>query len=212
MEIGCGTGDNAIWLAQQHFQVTGTDAAEAAIDKAKEKAAGAGVECDFKVLDFFKVDIDGAPFGFIFDRGCFHSFSSDDERSLFARRVALHLEDNGLWLTLAGNADEHRKAPGPPQRSAAEIVRAVEPYFMILSLTSSHFGSNHPKPPRAWRCVMQKRTVDMDDRLDISNHYLFSFYHCAPESLFYLRISPVNVDIGLLQGHQADLDGGVDLR
>jgi 2-polyprenyl-3-methyl-5-hydroxy-6-metoxy-1,4-benzoquinol methylase len=25
LDIGCGTGDNSIWLAQKHFQVTGTD-------------------------------------------------------------------------------------------------------------------------------------------------------------------------------------------
>ena len=23
LEVGCGTGDNAIWLAQQHFDLTG---------------------------------------------------------------------------------------------------------------------------------------------------------------------------------------------
>jgi hypothetical protein len=36
-------------------------------------------------------------------------------------------------------------------------VSAVEPYFEIISLISSHFGSNRPTPPRAWRCLMQKR-------------------------------------------------------
>ena len=28
LEIGCGTGDNAIWLSQQNFQVVGIDASE----------------------------------------------------------------------------------------------------------------------------------------------------------------------------------------
>ena len=31
LDIGCGTGDNSIWLAQKHFQVTGTDISEIAI-------------------------------------------------------------------------------------------------------------------------------------------------------------------------------------
>ena len=73
--------------------------------------------------------------------------------------VAAHLEEAGLWLTIVGNTDEHRQSPGPPQRTAVDIALAVEPYLEVLSLTSSHFGSNRPNPPRAWRCLMQKRHV-----------------------------------------------------
>ena len=39
LDIGCGTGDNSIWLAQQGFSVTGTDVADVALTKAREKAA-----------------------------------------------------------------------------------------------------------------------------------------------------------------------------
>ena len=117
------------------------------------------MECDFKIADFLNDEIEGAPFGFAFDRGCFHSFSSEDDRERVAQNVAAHLEETGLWLTLVGNADEDRKGPGPPQRTARDIVLAVEPYFEILSLISSHFGSNRPNAPRAWRCLMVKRHV-----------------------------------------------------
>lgn len=159
LDIGCGTGDNSVWLAQNRFQVIGADASDIAIAKAREKASKANVTCDFVLVDFLKGRIDGAPFGFVFDRGCFHSFDSEDDRRRFAQNVAAHLEDAGLWLTLVGNADEHRQGPGPPQRTARDIVWAVEPYFEILSLQSSCFESNRPNPPRAWRCLMQKRHV-----------------------------------------------------
>jgi SAM-dependent methyltransferase len=151
LDVGCGTGDNSIWLAQNCFQVIGTDTSDIAIERAKEKASKANVE--------FKNKIQGAPFGFVFDRGCFHSFSSEDDRRWFAQNAANHLDEAGLWLTIVGNADEDRQGPGPPQRTAGDIVLAVEPYFEILSLQSSHFGSNRPNPPRAWRCLMQKRRV-----------------------------------------------------
>ncbi|MGP8152581.1 MAG: class I SAM-dependent methyltransferase [Smithella sp.] len=159
LDLGCGTGDNSIWLAQNHFQVTGTDTSDIAIEKAKEKASHASVKCDFLLADFFKNKVEGAPFGFVFDRGCFHVFGSQDDRRRFVQNVVDHLEEDGLWLTIVGNADEHRQSPGPPQRTATDIVLAVEPYFNILSLMSSHFGSNSPNPPRAWRCLMQKRHV-----------------------------------------------------
>lgn len=157
LDIGCGTGDNSIWLAQNHFQVTGTDISEIAIKKAKEKASKNDVKCTFIVVDFIIDRIEGAPFGFVFDRGCFHTFDSDEERKKFAENVAACLEKNGLWLSLIGSADEQRQGPGPPQRTANDIVVAVEPYFEILSLASSHFGSNRQNPPKCWVCLMQKR-------------------------------------------------------
>ncbi|MFC1634209.1 class I SAM-dependent methyltransferase [Planctomycetota bacterium] len=159
LEIGCGTGDNSIWLAQNRFQVIGTDTSDVAIKKAKEKASHANVECDFRRVDFLKNTLEEAPFGFVFDRGCFHSFDSENDRRRFAQNVAAHLKEASLWLTLVGNADEPRQGPGPPQRTAGKIVLAVEPYFEILSLQSSTFESNRPNPPRAWRCLMQKRHV-----------------------------------------------------
>lgn len=158
LDIGCGTGDNSIWLAQNGFQVVGIDSSDIALGKAREKAIQAKVECDFKQLNFLISKVEGAPFGFVFDRGCFHSFASPGDRSIFAQNVAEHLSEDGFWLTLVGNADDRRESPGPPRRSAFEIVSAVEPYFEILSLISTHFGSNRPIPPRAWRCLMRKRS------------------------------------------------------
>ncbi len=157
LDIGCGTGDNTIWLCERKFQATGIDTSEIAIEKAKEKASQAQAECNFMVTDIFAARVAGAPFGFAFDRGCFHILNSAKERKTFAENVSRHLEADGLWLSLIGNADEQRHAPGPPQRSAGDIVDAVEPYFEILSLVSGHFGSNRPNPPRAWICLMQKR-------------------------------------------------------
>jgi len=159
LDIGCGTGDNSIWLAQNRFQVIGTDTSDIALGKAIEKASKAGFECNFMLADFLKDKIAGAPFSFVFDRGCFHSFSSENDRIRFAQNIAVHLEEGGLWLTIAGNADERRQSPGPPQRTAGDIVTAVEPYFEVLSIVSSHFGSTRPNPPRAWRCLMKKRHV-----------------------------------------------------
>jgi len=160
LDIGCGTGDNAIWLSQKEFHVLGIDTSEIAIEKAKEKASKTNVKCTFIVTDILTSHVEGAPFGFAFDRGCFHSLNSDNERKTFAENVNGHLETDGLWLSLIGNADEQRHGPGPPQQTARDIVNSVEPYFEILSLVSSYFGSNRPNPPRAWVCLMRKRRFE----------------------------------------------------
>jgi 2-polyprenyl-3-methyl-5-hydroxy-6-metoxy-1,4-benzoquinol methylase len=51
IDLGCGTGQNSIWLAQQGWIVTGLDIAADAIAGAREAAATAGVEVDFSVAD-----------------------------------------------------------------------------------------------------------------------------------------------------------------
>lgn len=157
LEIGCGTGDNAIWLAQQNFQITGIDVSEIAITEARIRASKVGAKCNFITGNFFLDEIKEAPFEFVFDRGCFHSFDSDEERKAYAQKVSSLLGKEGLWLSLIGCADKPHNESGPPLRTAKDIVMAVEPYFMILSLTASYFFSNKPEPPMAWICLMQKR-------------------------------------------------------
>ena len=157
LEIGCGTGDNALWLAEQNFEVVGVDFSEIAITKAREKAAKANVTCMFAVLNFLKTHVDGAPFGFVFDRGCFHVLDSADDRETSAEQVNSYLAENGLWLSLIGSADEQQLTEGPPKLTARDIVGVVEPFFEILSLTSSHFEAHLPATPRAWVCLMRKR-------------------------------------------------------
>jgi ubiquinone/menaquinone biosynthesis C-methylase UbiE len=58
LEIGCGTGDNSIWLYQQSFHVVGIDASEVAIENAKEKALKANAICTFLVSDVLTSPID----------------------------------------------------------------------------------------------------------------------------------------------------------
>ena len=102
LDVGCGSGHNSIWLAQHGFLVTGVDVSEVAVQQAKENASQNNVNCTFLSLDFFEEDVPGVPFIFVFDRGCFHSYDSDDERRRFAERVAYHLDEAGLWFALIG--------------------------------------------------------------------------------------------------------------
>ncbi|MCC7208099.1 MAG: class I SAM-dependent methyltransferase, partial [Anaerolineae bacterium] len=43
LELGCGTGEDALWLAARGVHVTATDASPAMLDVAREKAAAAGL-------------------------------------------------------------------------------------------------------------------------------------------------------------------------
>ena len=159
LEIGCGTGTNAIWLAQQGFEVLGIDISAVAVDRAQAKAKEAGVNSiHFERCDIVsRLPVTPGAMSFVYDRGCFHSVAAED-RPTFAKRVAEALEPADYWLTLTGNADEHREvgAEGPPQLAALEIVSAVESRFEILRLARSSFASSSGR--MAWSCLMRKRS------------------------------------------------------
>lgn len=156
LEAGCGTGDNSIWLARQGFTVTGTDISELAVSTARRRAEQAGVSCTFEVHDFLRHAVPGQTFGFLFDRGCFHTFTAGRDRKKFARRAATCLSEGGLWLSIIGQPEKEKTA-GPPRMSVLDIAAAVEKSFRILSIKSSHLESHHEKNPRAWVCLMERR-------------------------------------------------------
>ena len=157
LDIGCGTGDNVIWLAQHGFMAAGCDLSSTAIKKAEEKAAAVGVECTFTVCDFLKDKVDGVPVNLVIDRGCLHTIDKTKDRRRFAQYVAASLEEGGHWIVMTGNADEPPREVGPPQLTAAELTAIVESCFEILSLTSTTFDSDMEEPPMAWLCLLRKR-------------------------------------------------------
>src|SRR5262245_65139469 len=74
LELGCGTGASAVWLAQQGFDVTALDLSALAIARARRRADEAGVGVRFLVADVFRPPAElSGPFDFFFDRGCYHA-------------------------------------------------------------------------------------------------------------------------------------------
>lgn len=159
LEIGCGTGTNSIWLAEQGFEMTGLDISKNAVAKAEKKVVAAGVNCNFLVGDFLVDQVPDSPFEFVYDRGCLHVFDSDEDRSRFASRVADLLTAEGIWHSLVGSTDGPPRDTGPPRRSAIEITKAVEPHFEILELRSELFDRKRKTQARAWVLVARRRLL-----------------------------------------------------
>ena len=157
LDIGCGTGDNAIWLSKMGFGVTGIDISETAIAMAHKKADANKVSASFYIADFLIDKVPEKHYDFVFDRGCFHTFDRKKKRKMFAANVSKVLKPDGLWLTLAGNYDDGRLDKGPPKRKASEIAKAVEPYFEIISLVQGRFDSNDEVPSKIWICLMKRK-------------------------------------------------------
>ena len=156
LEIGAGTGTNAIWMAEHGFDVLGVDVAPLAIERARAKMDGRALRCRFAVSDILAAPPPGGPFQFVFDRGCFHVFNEADERQRFAAQVAAVLAPGGLWLSLIGSTEGPPREVGPPRRSAREVTLAIEPALEIIELRSAEFRDANAK---AWICVSRRRTM-----------------------------------------------------
>jgi SAM-dependent methyltransferase len=158
LEVGCGTGTNALWLAEHGFNALGVDVSPLAIDRARAKMGDASIACRFEVLDFLKDRPEG-PFDFVFDRGCFHVFDAPEVRARFAALVAAVLAPGGLWLSLIGSTEGTPRDTGPPRRSARDIASAVEPALEIVQLQSIQFDPHLDVPLPAWLCLSRVRAV-----------------------------------------------------
>jgi ubiquinone/menaquinone biosynthesis C-methylase UbiE len=88
LDIGCGTGDNSIYLAKHGWRATGVDFVAKALEKARAKAAADGVAVTFAQADVTRLSSEGVGKGFdlIVDTGCLHGMSPQD-RDAYVREV-----------------------------------------------------------------------------------------------------------------------------
>jgi SAM-dependent methyltransferase len=160
LELGCGAGASAVWLAQQGFEVTALDLSELAVERARRKASDAGVRVHFHVADVLKPPTDlVGPFDFFFDRGCYHVVRRED--------VTAHLETlrrltrpGTLGLVLTGNAREPHE-PGPPVVTEDQIRTELGGLFDVVQLREFRFDQVEAVGIRflAWSCLLRRDAV-----------------------------------------------------
>ncbi len=124
LDVGCGAGDNAIYLASRGFNVTGFDFSAKAISIAKQKASEKKVDVTFFTLDALKIgDIDKR-FDTVIDFGLFHNLSGD-KRKQYVRALSNVCVSKGqfLMLCVADQAGEYPVYPNryPPTTSQDDI-------------------------------------------------------------------------------------------
>lgn len=104
LDIGCGSGDLAIYVAGLGCDVLGVDFAPTAIAQATANALAANSKASFKVHDIFSQPGLDRSFKTVLDCCFFHTLS-DASRANYAQRLRSLLEPNGLIYMLC-NADQ----------------------------------------------------------------------------------------------------------
>jgi cyclopropane fatty-acyl-phospholipid synthase-like methyltransferase len=74
LDIGCGAGDNSLYLASRGHPVRGVDLSAGAITRARRAALERGLKAEFRVADVFKLPATEAACDTAIDYGVFHQF------------------------------------------------------------------------------------------------------------------------------------------
>jgi ubiquinone/menaquinone biosynthesis C-methylase UbiE len=131
LELGCGTGDCAIYLAQHGWNVTAVDFVSQPLRAARAKAGAAGVSVDFRQADVTRLsrtDI-GSGFQLIVDNGCLHNMS-DGDRDAYVREVGAVAAPDARLLVVAFVPGGRRGVRGVAD---AEMQRRFSPGWTLLS-------------------------------------------------------------------------------
>ena len=157
LEIGCGNGHNALWLAQRGFEVLGIDLSVTAIAAARALAQSASGQARFEVANLLDGPAAGAPYGFAYDRAVMHLFEGAEHRARYVANLAASLLPGALYHTLSGSTDGPPRDTGPPRRSATEMVSALEPHFELVELREAAFDAAGLAGAKAWVIVARRR-------------------------------------------------------
>ncbi len=155
-EMGCGTGTNAVFLAEHGFSVTAIDGAPLAIDQARKLAAERHVSVEWFVGDVCQLPDLGLTFDFVFDRGCYHCVRQVN-REGYLESLQRITHTGSQFLVLTGNTNETREG-GPPRLHEQELRTDFAPLFQVDDLREFRFDDpDGPTGPLGWACLLTRK-------------------------------------------------------
>jgi SAM-dependent methyltransferase len=95
LDVGCGNGRNAVWLAAQGFDVHGVDLSAQALEWAGELARRRGVALALQQASVFEPAPAAASLDLAYDSGCFHHLAPH-RRAAYVALLARALRPGGL--------------------------------------------------------------------------------------------------------------------
>ena len=139
IDIGCGTGENAIYFATAGLDVVGVDGSPDAIRQARDKARQRDVSIRFDVADVLDLSEHRMNFDTATDSGVFHVFE-DEDRPRYARSVrgVLHPEAHLFLLCFS---ERQPGDWGPRRVTQAELRETFTDGWRMDSIEAAHFAT-----------------------------------------------------------------------
>lgn len=122
VDLGCGHGRNAVFLASQGFSVEAVDYSQTAIEWARERVKETGATVRLRHESVFDLELEAGSYDLVYDSGCFHHLPPH-RRQPYVELVVDALKPGG-WFGLtcfrpeggSGHSDEevyaHRSMGG----------------------------------------------------------------------------------------------------
>jgi ubiquinone/menaquinone biosynthesis C-methylase UbiE len=142
LDVGCGTGENAIFLGDNGSDVIGIDFTPRAIEIAHVKAFERDVDVEFLVGDVLELDYHfrEAEFDAVLDSGLFHTLT-DEERLLYVEQIARVLRPRGSYFMLSFSVKQPGMT-GPRRMSVREITESFQERFHLNYIRDMIYESN----------------------------------------------------------------------
>ena len=151
LDIGCGTGTQAVYMALGGWEVTAIDAVPRPLSQARTRADAAGVSVDWILADAARLHRLGLAPGFtlFFDRGCFHGLD-ESQRSAYAAAVD-DLAAPGATLLMMAFAP-NRVVVAPAGLEQSELVGRFPAWKLASASPDTEGESSGPlrNVPRTW--------------------------------------------------------------
>ena len=142
LDVGCGTGEHALFLRAQGLDAWGIDVSARAIEKASAKAHARGMDgAIFRTGDALELGALGRTFDMVIDTGVLHVFS-DADRLRYASSLAAVLEPGCVYLTLVFSDREPREWGGPRRLAETDFARVFERGWRIVYVRPAKFETN----------------------------------------------------------------------
>ena len=156
LDLGCGSGSNALFLASKGLNVLGIDRVPAAIEKAKARAAAEGSKAEFQVADALDLKKLGRKFDTILDCGLFHTFS-DADRAKYVKSLASAIKARGV-LHILCFSDQEPGTEGPRRIGERELIDLLNMKgWLVEEIAEARFETTiHPEGARAWLATFQR--------------------------------------------------------
>lgn len=162
LDAGCGTGENALFLASRGHAVWGVDFVPGAVERASAKAAERGLSARFVAADALELGKLGRTFDTVIDSGLFHVFDDGQQRRYVA---GLHevLRPGGVLHFLCFS-DEEPGTEGPRRVKRGEIRAAFNRGWTVENIAEDRFDVRQtpggptfsPGGPRSWLVTVRR--------------------------------------------------------
>lgn len=156
LDVGCGTGTHARYLAERGHRVTGIDVSSVAIERARAKTTDLETApITFRVADALELEPSSGSFDTVLDCGTFHVFDAET-RPRYADRLGTVLTSGGRAIVLAFGADAPAELP-PHRIDADAISAAFDDGWTIRACRDEQFETTNGPIPGILATIERRR-------------------------------------------------------